>query len=286
MARDRSAASLAASLEERYPGIAASSSERSGVKWLVATLFFITFAALLFSLQLFQLTSEGTSKRTLRRSVSVLTEIDPLIDRNYDDLRERAASAAPDDELRLREYPIDVPLTRAQAQTLSKPDLREVLLDRSAGVMYSHGTAPLRASASGRGSVGAFSVGGITNHGLGFLRKRNHDILAVLTFVLAALSAILGVSLVALCRGFGRVAAVGGVVFAASAPMLLIALGARLYMSASGDNEYLQREFLSIGRGLLWIPIRNGIVFTLLGALMLAMGVALARWSDRGEAAR
>ena len=110
----------------------------------------------------------------------------------------------------------------------------------------------------------------------------------MLTFVLAALCVVLGVSLAALCRGFGRLASVGAVLVMASLPMLLTGIGARFYMRivSRGENEYIQHEFLSIGQGLAWIPIRDGIAFTVLGLAFLAVGVGGALWADRRPAAR
>ena len=259
---------------------------RNVAKWAAAFLFFVTLAATLTTLTLFQATSEGASKRTLRRAVAALAEIDPLVDRNWDALHQQATSAAPGDPLQLADYPLDVPLTRDEVLASSKDQLRDTLLSRSADIMYSHGTGPLRATpGSGRG-VGMFTVGGLTDNGLGFLTGRHHDILGVLTFALAALSGILAVTLAMLCRGFGRLIGVGAVVVTASLPMLLAGAAARLYIRivSGGDNEYIQQEFLSIGRGLAWIPIRDGIGFSVLGAAFLAIGVSGALWADRHRA--
>jgi hypothetical protein len=152
----------------------------------VAFVFFCALSGLLAALTLFQVTAEGSSKRTLRRAVAALTEIDPLLDRHYDELRQQAASASPGETLELQDFPISIPLTRDDVQDSSKDDLRDLLLDRSADVMYARGTDPLRSTAGGNQDVGAFTVAGITDNGLGFLRSRYHDILGVLTFALAA----------------------------------------------------------------------------------------------------
>jgi hypothetical protein len=257
-------------------------------KWTVGFLFFLAMLALLASLQLFQVTSEGAAKRTLRRAVAALTEIDPLIDRNYDDLRQRAGTAAPDETVRLSDYPIDIPLTPGEVRGASKDQVRDLLLDRSADLMYSQGTSPLRTANGRTQSVGRFSVGGVTDDGLGFLRKRHHDILGAITLALAALCLVLGVTLAALCRGFGRLASVGGVVLLAAIPLVLAGTGARFYMriASGGDTEYIQREFLEIGQGLAWVPIRDGIAFTVLGAVFLALGVGCAVWADRRKLPR
>ena len=257
---------------------------RSTLKWAVAFALFWVLLATLGFLQLFQITSEGVSKRALHRAVAVLTEIDPLIDRNYDDLQARSDAIQPGETVALRDFPLDVQLTREEA-TLSKSDLRELLLTRSADIMYSRGTSPLRLRDGGGGAAGTFSVGGITDRSLGFLRHRNHDILGALTLAFAVLSVFLALTLATLCRGFARLGSIGAVVLAASVTLLLSALGARAYTAhlRDSDNEYLQRELLAIGHGLTWIPIRNGIAFTVLGALMLVTAIAMATWADRGH---
>jgi hypothetical protein len=257
-------------------------------KWSVALTFFLTLVGLLVSLQLFQVTAEGASKRTLRRAVAALSEIDPLLDRNYDALRTQAAASGPGDTLGLRDFPIDVRLTRDEVLNSNKQSMRDLLLNRSADAMYAHGTDVLRETDVSTQDVGTFSIAGLTDNGLGLLRSRNHDIFGVLTFVLAALCLALGATLAALCRGFGRLASVGAVVVMASVPMLLTGIGARFYMRiiSSDDNEYVQHEFLSIGQGLAWIPIRDGIAFTVLGLAFLVVGVGCAMWADRRPAAR
>ena len=146
----------------------------------------------------------------------------------------------------------------------------------------------MRAQAATDGRVGRFSIAGLTQHGLGFLRSRNHDILAVTTFVLAALCAALAITLVSMCRDFGRLTSIGMAVVAASIPVVVGGIGARFYMriAADSDTEYVQREFLEIGQGLAWIPIRDGAAFTILGLLFLMAGFAGALWADRRDALR
>jgi hypothetical protein len=246
-------------------------------------LLFVSLLSLFASLTLFQLTSEGTAKRALRRSVATLTEIDPLLDRNYSDLQQRAGVAAPGDTLFVTNYPIAVPMKPDQAKTISKSGLRALLVDRSADDLYQHGTSALRDPASKAGSVGVFSVAGISDHGLGFLTARNHDTLRVLTFVLAAVSFVLAVLLAQLCRGFGRLSAVGLVTFAAAVPVTLAGVGVWLYCRANDGSgvEYTKRQFAEIGGGLAWLPIRDGLAFLALGGVMLLAGITLGAWSDR-----
>jgi hypothetical protein len=259
---------------------------RSIGKWGVGFSLFLALAALMVSLQLFQVTAEGASKRTLRRSVAALTEIDPLIDRNYDDLQQQAAAAGPGDTVQLKNFPITIPLQPEEVKGRSKQQVRDLVIDRSADLMYAHGTEPLRLSPKSSRDVGLFTVGGITDTGLDFLRSRHHELLSVLTFVLAALCAFLGITLAALCRGFGRLASVGGVVLAVAIPVLFGGIAARFYMRivSEGETEYIQHEFLLIGQGLAWIPIRDGAAFAVFGAALLIIGVVCAAWADRHAA--
>src|ERR1700674_3677240 len=138
---------------------------RSLGKWSVGFGLFVTLLALFTSLQLFQLTAEGAAKRTLRRSVAAVTEIDPLIHRNFDELQRSAENAAPGETVQLRDFPVVVPLTAAEVTGMSKQRLRDVLLDRTADVMYSQGAGPLRTPAAKDGDVGRFSIAGLTQHG-------------------------------------------------------------------------------------------------------------------------
>lgn len=261
---------------------------RGGVRWAVTLLLLITLGATFISLVLFQATSEGASKRALRRAVAALSEVDVLIDHNYASLQQQASTAAPGAQFRLPDFPLNVTLTRNEVLHSSKAQMRDLLLNRSADLMYRDGTRPLRSTPGSSASLGMFTVGGITDRGLGFLTGRHHDVLRILTLVLAGISALLCVALAALCRGFARLWGVGAVVLAASLPMLVAGAAARVYIrfASGGQTEYLQREFLAIGRGLAWIPIRDGLACAGLGVVIVIVGVICALWADRTAGVR
>lgn len=250
-------------------------------KWAAAFAFVLVLGMTLVSLQLFQLTARSTSEPALRRALNALVEGDAIIERNYDDLRGRAEASRPGETLLLRDYPVAVPLTREEVLASSQDGLRRILLDRAAERMYDGGTSVLRGDGPS-GSAGRFTASGVVDEFLGFLRERVHGILAVLTLVLVAVSALLAIVLAAFCRGFGRLVGISAAVLAASAPLLLGGLAMCLYAKASAgaDGEYLHGEFMEIGASLAWLPVRNGIAFTVMGAGLLAIGVVCARWSD------
>ena len=250
-------------------------------KWAAASALVLVLGMTFVCLQLFQLTARSTSEPALRRALNALVEGDAIVERNYDDLRGRAEASQPGATLELRDYPVAVPLTREEVLAASKDDLRRLLLDRAVERMYADGTSVLRDDGAA-GSAGRFTASGVVDESLGFLREDVHGTLAVLTLALAGMSVLLAVVLAAFCKGFGRVSAIGVAVLAASLPLLLGGLAVRVYAKASAgaDGEYLRGELLEIGASLAWLPVRNGIVFTLMGAAVLTIGMVCARWSD------
>jgi uncharacterized membrane protein len=264
-------------------GVASQDLWRNLGKWAAGLALFLALLALQASLTLFQLTAEGPAKQTLRRATAALTEIDALVDRHYDEMQQSARASDPGDRVRLPDFPIDVPLTPDRVLAASRADLRNDILNQASDVLYREGTGALEADASHGGSVGRFTVGGLTDHGLGFLRKRNHTALFVVTLTLAVVSTLLAGVLSWLCRGFGRLSSVGVVVLLAAIPVAVGGIAARFWMRilAEGDTDYLEGEFLAIGRALAWIPIRNGLAFVVLGAAFLLLGWGGAIWNDR-----
>jgi hypothetical protein len=273
---DRPRAELPAAPPEPSP-------TRNIAKWGVALAFFLALCVTLMLLQLLQLTSRDVSEPALRRAIVATTELDPLLERNYDDLVERAEASASGEMVLLEDYPIVVALTADEVQEQSRDELRETILDRSVAVMYADGTSALRVE--GGSAPGRFDVAGAVDQFLDLMRDRTHDIALVATLVFAVLCVGLAVLLASLCRGFGRLAAVGAVTLAASLALLLA--GALLQLSVrsanDGEREYLQEELLEIGETLAWIPVRNGLAFTAFGALVLLIGFVGARVIDRQE---
>jgi hypothetical protein len=256
---------------------------RNVAKWMVGFALSVGVALLLTSLTLWQMTSEGTARETLRRATAALTEIDALIARDYDDLQALAEDSAADETFRLEAYPVDVPLRADDIAGRSPAEVRATVLERSADALYARGSGELRSVSEGQGDIGVFSVPGLTENGLGFLRERNHDALMVLTLFLAGMCAVLAASLVALASGFGRLPALGAAVLAGSLPVLLGSGIVRIVAGVAGgdDAEYVRREFLDIVADLAWIGVRNGLAFAAFGAVLLLAGWGLAVAVDR-----
>jgi hypothetical protein len=256
---------------------------RNVAKWAVALALCITLSGFLATLQLFQITSDGASHRTLRRAIAVVSEIDVLLDRDYADLRQRAESVGANETLELQDYPLSVRLTPEEVLGQSRDDLRETLLDRGADAMYEDGTDAMRSEAS-TGDVGVFSFGGSIDRALDLLREDVHIALGVVMVVLGVISLVLAAALALVTRGFGRLAALAAVALASSTLLLLLALVVRLGLETAGGSEYVRAEFRDIARELAWLPIRNGIILVGLTAFVTAIAAIAARVTDARSA--
>jgi hypothetical protein len=259
---------------------AEAASGRNVAKWIVALALFFSLLAFFSMLQVFQITSEGTSERTLQRSLAVISEIDVLLDRHYDDVRERADAVQPNEALELEDFPVSVPLTPEEVETQSRDELRQTLLERGADAMYADGTDALRDDAS-TGDVGMFSVGGSIDQALDLLREDVHTASGIAMTALGVISLLLAVALAAATRGFGRVVAIGAVALASAMTLFLIALLGWVSLETGGGSEYVRVEFTDISREVAWLPLRNSAILVTVAAFVTAMGAIAARVTDR-----
>ncbi len=246
-----------------------------GVVWLALSgVLALTF----ISLSAWQITGETTAKPALRDALNALVEGDGVVARNYDDLQARAEASQSGATLELRDYPVRIALERDEILDGSRSDISAKLLARGVDRLYGEGTDALRAEGAGD-DAGRFTAAGAVGELMGFLTDDVHAILGWLTLVLAGISVALAVAFAAASRGFGRVVALGAAMIAASMPLLLGGLAAYLYArsSADADREYLRHEFMLIAKDLAWLPVRNGLAFMVVGAVVVIAGAVAAR---------
>ena len=242
-------------------------------KWASGGLLVVDIFLLLFALSFAHVTAEGPAKRGLRHSIAILTEIDAYLDEHGEALRQGEETA-------LEDFPIEV----AEPEEIlgaGGEQARASLLTQAAGRVYEEGMSAFQRDQET--DIGSFSLQGAVRNGMDFLRPRPHRVLVALTSVLAVAAAILSVALVASSGGYGRLLALGVSVSLAALPFLILAIAVRyaLRLAADGLDDYLAREFLSLGQELTWAAIRNGIIFSVGGAAFVVLGATLARWSDR-----
>lgn len=256
---------------------------RRVARQLLGLMAAFALAAALGAVALFQVTAEEPAKDALRRSTAALTELDALLARHEDGLRAAAGDAEAGQTLELEDYPIVIHLAPPEVQAASHDELRALILDRSADRLYADGTGVLRESAESHGSIGTFSVAGITDRGLGTLTSDNHTMFAILAAVLLAGAAALTVATAAACRGWGRLTAVGVVLVLAGGATLAVGSLLSLYAStaADGEDDFVRSELFRVLQDLAMAPVRDGAAALAAGVLVALVAFAAAVASAR-----
>ena len=251
-------------------------------KWVWGVLLVLVLLLLLLALSLAHVTAGGPAKRSLRQSIAILTEIDAFLDGHWETLREDAERAqGANEQVSLPDFPVQVTFAPEQVLELDREAFRALLLDQSAVRVYEEGVSALQKGQST--DVGFFSLQGALQNGINFQRSTPHNALTVATVMLAALAAALALTLARASQGYGRLLALGVSVLLAALLFLILAMAMRyaLRLAADGADDYLARELLVLGEELAWAPIRNGIIFSAGGGVLVALGATLALWSNR-----
>ncbi len=257
---------------------------RNFFKWAAGIALVFTLGFLLLFLNAAQLTGREVAHKQLTRALASLTEVDALLADGQADLKAKA-EATPAGELRLADYPIDVPLTSQQAQEMSTGELRELLLSRSADRVYAQGVDAFREEGRGPSAheIAVLSAPGAVRYTVGLLTEDTHDAMWMTAAALTGIAAFLALLLALLSRGFGRLTSVGVAVAAATLPFLLFFLTVRfvLRLAAESESDYMTAQLYALGKDVAWLPIRTGIAFAVLGVVFLAMGVGFSLLEGR-----
>ena len=257
---------------------------RNFFKWAAGVALVFTLGFLLLFLNAAQLTGRDVAHKGLTRALASITEVDALLADGRADLKAKAEET-PDEELRLADYPIDVPLTSQQAQELSTPELRELLLSRSADKVYAQGVSAFREEGRGPSThdIAILSPPGAVRYTVGLLTEDTHDAMWMTTVVLTGIAAFLALLLALLSRGYGRLTSVGLATLIASLPFLLFFVTVRfiLRLASESEGDYLTAQLYELGKDVAWLPIRTGIAFAVLGLVFLVMGVGFSLLEGR-----
>jgi hypothetical protein len=257
---------------------------RNFFKWAAGVALVFTLGFLLLFLNAAQLTGRDVAHKGLTRALASITEVDALLADGRADLKAKAEET-PDEELRLADYPIDVPLTSQQAQQLSTPELRELLLSRSADKVYAEGVAAFREEGRGPSThdIAILSPPGAVRYTVGLLTEDTHDAMWMTTVVLTGIAAFLALLLALLSRGYGRLTSVGMATLIASLPFLLFFVTVRfiLRLASESEGDYLTAQLYALGKDVAWLPIRTGIAFAGLGVVFVVLGVAFSLLEGR-----
>jgi len=219
-------------------------------------------------------TERAQAEPILARSLVPITEIDALLSAESDTLIAEA-QRRPGELLTTPHYPLPVTLPADELALLSPTALRARLLSDSARLVYDDGVGVFRREA-GSADGGFFSARGVIRWTLGRLTADTHDILwllfaATLIFAIPAL-----IIAIALSHSRDRLRNLGLAVLLGGLLTTIATISARfaLRTTAEGAADPLNMVLLHIGADVLSIPLRNAVIVSVLGAAILALGLA------------
>jgi hypothetical protein len=238
--------------------------------------------AFLASLTAYQLTSEGTGKRILERSVAVTTDIDALMPDIEEDLEARTAGGAPS-TVTIRNFPIEIDLTGQEATSLRGALLRDSILEKAADRLYDDGgDAWASGDPAASRDIKRISAAGAINYGLGWIRDSTNTILLILTVLMAMMTLTMAVMTLAIMPWDMRLLVAGGVALFAGLPSLAGAVAVRfVFRTADAEGDPFVEGMLDIGVDSMWVAIRNALVVSLLGFALVLIASLLLWWISR-----
>jgi hypothetical protein len=224
------------------------------------------------------LTSEDAAGEVNRRIAAELTEIDRYLATN----QEAIATAEPNEDGRivLPNYPLPVTISVEEA-ALPADELREVILDDAAALMYSDGVEAYGADSS---IFDDFSTPGLVRFGIQMTQESTHEALLVLT-VLAAVATLAAAAALFFTASDARLLFFGGAVALGGGIALVGSLIMRLVFdrAASREGDNLASGLGDIAEDVSFLFTRNSLVFLAVGLVILTGGFILARLDRHAE---
>lgn len=253
---------------------------RRAAVWLMSALLTVAIAFWLALLSAAQATSEQAALPALERGVTVLTELDALIEAQAEALAEQAAAGQTSGStVSLAGFPlrdVDVPVDEVTSDGAFDLSLaRDAFLSRAAQRIYTRGTSAFEGGDEIAAGASIFSAAGGIKLVLNTLSSDNHGRVTVWLWPAGAACLVLGALLLAAGSGFGRFVALGVTLMLASLPVLLAALALRFALAvAAPDGDRVVDEFVAIARQFTALPVRNAL-WTAGAGLAITVPVAI-----------
>ena len=257
---------------------------RSVVRWGTVLLLAFFSILLILTWSAIQTTSEETGRQIIQRSLLPITEIDDVLDAEYNALvSEARLNQDPATIVFVPSYPLEIPIPTQDLATMSREELRTFLLIESTERMYAQGVSIFQRESTGFSSVGLLSARGVLRLTVGQITQDSHQIAQIVGGMLLLVTAVLVLAVVLLSDGFQRIRNVGFALSIGMIPMTMVVVAVRFAFRSSADDaiDPFNEALFDISVDLMWIPIRNFIIFSVLGLLVLGLGIVLELWQNR-----
>lgn len=242
---------------------------------LSGALAIVTFL-LLGALATRQVTSPEHAIPLIEAAIATTTDIDRLIAEDQPALVQLAqSSSAP--SFAIPDYPLQVYLARNEVN-LPAARLRDVILERSANVVYEKGTDAF--DRTGHQSLSRFSSQGMLDLLAGQVSAGTHERASFIAAVLVALLAVLSGAVLSVHTGWSRLKVLGIALLSGAAPFALLSGLAWLAAGRLGGGDTYTRDLQTLARAIFEVPLRDAAVVSA-GALLLAIVAGVFGYLDR-----
>jgi hypothetical protein len=236
--------------------------------------FAVSVFMLLSSVSCRQITAIGPAKNVLESGLVTVTDIDQFIADEGPALRQFARESD-EPTIIIPGYPLDVVLNRDDVIKSSDAQLRAIILERSAALVYAEGLDAF--DRTGKQSIRRVSLQGLLELAVEQISGSNHTRANVLAALSLLALTVFGAITLATAQGWGRMRALGLAVVAGSLPVLVLSYLLRLFVGAVGGDDPFVASLRDISKTTLSVPIRNSLIVLVAGVLLTAMSVVLAR---------
>ncbi len=242
-----------------------------GRRSLAAVLLGLATFGLVATVSAWQVTAESTALPMLRSGVGVLVDIDAFLAEEGEALRQAATEQ--DGALSFERYPLPIALEAAEVRAASDAELRDMLLDRSAALVYAEGLAAF--DRTGSQAISRVSLEGMLELAVGQLSRETHERAGLAAMVLATAVAVLGAATAAMSTGWGRLRVPAGAVALGAVPAAAIAFVFRLGTEVVGGEDQFLNDTRAIIGAALGAGVRNGAIVAGAGLALVLASVAL-----------
>jgi len=245
-----------------------------GRRALFTAVLIVSVFVLILSVSIRQATEPAAASNVIQAGVAVTTDIDRVLAGGADQLRLQAQTGTAS-SYSIPGYPLQVYLSRDELLKLSTPDLRALVLSRSAALVYRDGLGAF--DHTGDQSLSRFSSQGLLDLTVGELSQSTHDRASIVMMIALIATLLSGVGLVVSSEGWGRMKRLGLAIVVGSAPGVIAFGFAWLVAGFVGGGDPFERSLREIARTVVSVPVRNFAVVAVAGGLIVFAGIALER---------
>ncbi len=247
---------------------------------LSVALAFVVFL-LVLALSARQVTDRRRAEQIIASGVAATTDVDRVVAEDQP-LLAQVEQSSPAGGFAIPGYPLKVYVSRDEVK-LAPTQLRDVILSRSATVVYEQGLSAF--DRTGNQSFSRFSTQGLIDFAGGQISDTTYTRASLAAILLSVLAALLSGAVLAAYRGWSRLRVLGIAVLAGSAPVVFLFGVAWFAAGRVGGSDPFVADLRVLARNVLSVPLRDGTIVSLAAIRLVVIGVA-SGYAERRFGAR